>query len=82
MVKLQKALLAKCKSEDEQVGLRQSFVSAHEFRYALTQVLKDKQENARKSSLGSDRYECANWAYKQADNVGYQRAIEEILKYL
>lgn len=77
--KLQKGLLAKCSDEQE---LRQSFLAGHAFREALSTLLKDKQEASRRLSLGADRYDCPNWAYKQADNVGYQRALEEILKYL
>lgn len=82
MVKLQKQLLNKCQSKEEETELRQSYVAANAFRRLMKEVLEDKMEGAQKSSLTKDGYNCPNWAFKQADNVGYQRAMEEILKYL
>ena len=82
MVKLQKGMLNKCQSKAEETELRQSYASAHLMREKLSQVLSDKAEEAQRASLAKEGYESAAWAYKQADNVGYQRAIQEILKYL
>ena len=81
-VKLQTSLLKQCKDETQRIEVRQGYLASYEYRQALIETLKGKREAARKTSLTKDSYESSNWAYKQADNVGYQRAIEEILKYL
>lgn len=79
---LKKSLLNCCKDKDAEVELRQSFVAAYAFRQALSKVISDKSEASRKAGLSGDGYDCPNWAHKQADRVGYQRAIEEILNFL
>lgn len=81
-VKLPTALYSKCKNEDQKAQVRASFLAAYEYRQAVINALQTKMEASRKASLSGDAYESNNWAYKQADNVGYQRAIEEILKFL
>jgi len=80
--KLPTALYSKCKSEDEKAQVRASYLAAYEYRQAMINALLTKIDAQRKASLSGDAYENSNWAYKQADSVGYQRALEEILKFL
>lgn len=46
----------------------------------LTKILDEKLTTANANS--TDQYEQAAWAYKQADLNGYNRAINDVLKYL
>jgi hypothetical protein len=48
--------------------------------YAL--VLNKGLEAHKASMKQPKQYEVANWAYKQADSMGYQRALEEAIKLL
>lgn len=45
-------------------------------------VLNKSLEAHKADMLLPKQYEVANWAYKQADSVGYQRALEEAIKLL
>lgn len=51
-------------------------------RERLAVMLKDKQRLAYAKTLKEDAYESPNWGFKQADAVGYQRAIDEIIDLL
>ncbi len=48
------------------------------FATVLSKGLKAHKADQLKTS----KYEVANWAYLQADSVGYQRAIEEVINLL
>jgi hypothetical protein len=46
-------------------------------------LVLNKGLEAHKADLRQPKqYEVANWAYKQADSMGYQRALEEAIKLL
>lgn len=46
-------------------------------------LVLDKSLEAHKADMKQPKqYEVANWAYKQADSMGYQRALEEAIKLL
>ena len=46
-------------------------------------LVLDKVLEAHKADLKQPKqYDVANWAYKQADSIGYQRALEEAIKLL
>lgn len=51
-------------------------------RERLAALLRDKQKTAYEKSLKEGAYENPNWGFKQADSVGYQRAIDEIIDLL
>jgi hypothetical protein len=51
-------------------------------RRRLAELLQDKYAAADKSRLLKDGYDSPNWAFKQADVVGYHRALSEILSLL
>lgn len=51
-------------------------------RQRLKELIQKKQETARVASLSKEDYKDANWAFKQADSIGYQRAMEEIMDIL
>ena len=69
-----KGLDAKGKEEMEA-----SFSSSAFLRMRAIELVKEKIEVCRKSSISSDAYNSPNWAYKQADAVGYERAMQEII---
>lgn len=68
--------------KDAQQEMRQHFVASLQVRKRLTEILKEKMENTNNNQLLTDNYDSPNWAFKQADNVGYNRALKEILNLL
>lgn len=59
-----------------------SFDAAAHIRNRLILLLRGKQETARKANLQEGMYENPNWALKQADVIGYSRALEEVISLL
>jgi hypothetical protein len=46
-------------------------------------LVLEKGLEAHKADMKQPKqYEVANWAYKQADSMGYQRALEEAIQLL
>lgn len=79
---MKKALLATCQSNDQEIELRQSFVAAVPLRRALSEVIEGKITEAHNAQIANSNYSNPNWAFKQADSAGYQRAMKEILNFL
>lgn len=76
------SLLNKAEGAEQEVELRQSFAAAHLLREKLIEVLLDKAALSQKLSISKDCYELAGWPYLQADTVGYQRALQEVVGLL
>lgn len=66
---------------DEQLvkDIRGDFASSLITRKRLAKLLEDKIKSADKSSLNKEGYDIANWALKQADLIGYKRALIEVI---
>lgn len=67
------------KDELEMKGL---FIEAARLRKHLSDILEAKYKSIDIETLGKDGYENASWAYKQADAIGYKRAIRELQNLL
>ena len=55
------------------------FLQNNTLRTRTLALLNEKLENSRKQRVLSESYESPNWAYKQADASGYERALLEIM---
>ena len=68
--------------KDRQVkeDIKASFKASTVVRRRLKEMCQGKVESS--FSLSKDSYDCPNWTYKQADTVGYQRALKEIMSLL
>jgi len=51
-------------------------------RELLTSYLEKKMDSKRKLSVKESKYESPNWALCQADRVGYERALRDILNLI
>ena len=71
-----------CKSDDDKEERLSLFKQSSQLRKVLTSVLESKSDEAEKSGLSKEGYDCPNWAYKQADTQGYKRAMTEILSLI
>lgn len=62
--------------------IRGNFTASLIMRKRLQELLDKKMKESWASSISKDGYECANWALKQADARGYERALKEISSLL
>lgn len=74
--------LAYVKDEDARKEIELAFNSGALLRKRLAVMLKRKQRQSYEKSFLEDGYDTPNWALKQADARGYERAIEEIISLL
>ena len=51
-------------------------------RKRLSELLLEKYEACEKASISKDGYDSPNWVYLRADEIGYKRALSEILKII
>lgn len=59
--------------------IRGDFKSSLILRNRMKVLLEEKIKDADKTARAKDGYDCPNWAYKQADQIGYKRALYEII---
>lgn len=62
--------------------VRANFKEALVFRKRLEEVLNEKIESARNNARLKSSYDNPNWAYLQADAIGYERGLREAISLL
>ena len=60
---------------------REFKASAH-IRGRLTKILQEKIDTKRTQKVSEEEYALPAWPYKQADSIGYERAMREIISLL
>ncbi len=60
--------------------IKSSFKAATRVRERLSEICNNKIDTS--LSTTKKQYDNPNWAYMQADNLGYRRALEEIISLL
>ena len=71
-----------CKDDAEKKRLRSEFARGKLLRERLCQILEEKIQSEQRAARSKEAYNEANWAYRQADSQGYQRALSEIIGLL
>ena len=77
-----KTSLTKGLNQDDRNEIKGLFVAALRLRKQLVKVLDEKKKVAENESLTKEGYDSPSWAYKQADLVGYKRALNELISIL
>lgn len=62
--------------------LRANFLASKMTRERLVEMLDAKITSSVRASRSAESYDSPNWALKQADATGYQRALEEVKSLL
>ncbi len=62
--------------------IRGDFKSALLLRRRLTTIINEKINSSRSNLRSKTNYADAAWPYLQADGLGYERAMEEIISLL
>lgn len=69
-------------SAEKKEEIRRDFVSASLLRERLTKMLSDKIDSKRKKNILETSYENPNWSLLQADAVGFERALLEVISLI
>lgn len=67
-----------CKTNEEKFAVRQAVLSNRESLDRLRQIL----EPMLKEIPPTADYDSPSWAYKQADRIGYNRALTQVLELI
>ena len=62
--------------------IKGDYISSRLVRKRLTKILEDKIKESYTNSILKSSYENPNWALKQADNVGFERALKEVIELI
>lgn len=62
--------------------IKESYKDSKVLRKRLTTMLQDIIEEKRKGQVLEALYDSPNWSYIQADRVGYERAIRDIIELI
>jgi len=79
---MKKNIVAGITDEDLVKEIKMNFLSSGVIRKRIRQLLADKEEAAYNASLSKEVYESPNWAQRQADTIGYIRALHEAISLL
>lgn len=77
-----KTALIKGLEKDAADVVKEEFARALPLRERLIQVLDEKRDARHRASLMKSNYENSAWAFSQADDIGYMRALNEIIELL
>lgn len=69
-------------SKEQALAIEASFKASGNLRERLTVLLKKKIDANKEKCRSTSTYENPNWAFLQADAIGYERAIEEIISLI
>jgi len=74
-----KSSMYKGLSKEDKEAMKDLFEKSRLLRLRYKDVLEDKLRTSRDKSEGKDSYDSPNWALVQADQIGYNRAISELI---
>lgn len=77
-----KIAITKGLNAEEADEMRQSFSHAVHLRKRIIKLLNEKVAASNRVTRSKDAYGISNWAYLQADAVGYERAMQEVVGLL
>lgn len=69
-------------SDEDKIKMEESYNAGITFIKKLLKVLEDKKEASTKYSRSKENYSNSSWPYLQADAIGYERALSEIISLL
>jgi hypothetical protein len=77
-----KVAITKGLDKDEAKDMRAAFNAAQILRKRIISILTENIDAKRRDSVNNAGYESPNWALKQADTIGYERAVRELISLL
>lgn len=77
-----KVSLIKGLTESQKRELIQEFSSSLLFRKQLIQIMKEKMQTNSSYLRSKERYNSPSWNLLQADGIGYERALNEVISII
>lgn len=77
-----KTVLTKGLSKDKAEEITQDFKASAFLRERLMAILEEKIDALRREVRQKNSYDSPSWAYVQADYIGYERAIYEVISLI
>lgn len=77
-----KSILVSGSNEEINKQISQEFVGSKALRERLIAVLDGKKASLRQEVISKTSYDSPSWAYLQADAIGYERALSEVISLL
>jgi hypothetical protein len=77
-----KLSLTKNLEKAEATEIEGQFIAALHLRKLIVSHLQEKIENRRATSCKEGKYDSPGWSYQQADNIGYERALRDVINLL
>jgi hypothetical protein len=68
--------------EQQAKEIRSDFKGSFLLRKRLIDLLSDKSSVSARSTRSKELYASPSWAYMQADAVGYERALNEVISLI
>lgn len=68
--------------KERAIEIRKDFVGGALLRARLQKLLEDKINNVRVKSRAGSTYDNPNWALVQADTIGYEKALSEVISLI
>lgn len=69
-------------TKEKATEVRSEFIHSVHLRERLIDVLNVKKASLRSEVTSKTSYESPSWAFFQADAIGYERAIDEVISLL
>lgn len=69
-------------TSEQKQEITADYKSAVSLRKRLEKLVTDKIDSAHRESLKREGYNSPSWAYQQADKIGYERALKEIISLI
>ena len=77
-----KTSLTKGLEKDAASDITKSFIASARLRKHITLLLEEKIRGVHRAQTSKSGYDAPNWAYSQADYMGYCRALHEVISIL
>lgn len=77
-----KTSITKGMNPERMKEITQEFKASAYLRERFIELLNEKIESNRSKTLSIDAYSIPNWAFLQADSVGFERAMKEVISLL
>ena len=69
-------------TKEKREEVEEAFSRGILLRSRLKELLENEIENERRKTRSETLYENMNWAYRQADAVGYERALNHVISLI
>lgn len=69
-------------NEEQTKIIKQDFKGSIVTRSRLAELITNKIRSSNATVRSKESYDIANWAYLQADAIGYERALNEIISLI